>query len=105
MTVKNIVSKKTLDKMFDDCANEETLFRIVEMMDKTYNIHRVLYKGDVYFLGIEGDHGMPLIASTDPFHTIKVMEDFIMDDISMYMEVGDESVMVDGRVNPKYLIN
>ena len=101
---ETITDHETLVKMVDEFASEETLVRVVEMMDKMYNIHRLYENDKVYFVGIEGDHGIPIIATTDPFECITVMEDYLINEVSMYLDIGENMVSNQSQ-NPKYIMN
>ena len=102
--VDRITNHDTLVKAVEEYANEDTLVRIVEMMDKAYNIHRLYINDKVYFVGIEGDHGIPIIATTDPFECITVMEDYLINEVSVYLDIGENMVSNQSQ-NPKYIMN
>ena len=102
--VDKITDHETLVKAVEEYANEDTLVRIVEMMGKTYNIHRLYINDKVYFVGIEGDHGVPLIGTTDPFECIDFMEDYLIYELAAYVDIAEHMVSSKAQ-NPKYVMN
>lgn len=102
--VDKITDHETLVKAVEEYANEDTLVRIVEMMDKAYNIHRLYINDKVYFVGIEGDHGVPLIGTTDPFECIDFMEYYLIDELAAYVDVAEYRVSNQPQ-SPKYIMN
>ena len=76
---KKITDADILRELTEEILDEETVFRIVNQMDRSYVIHRIYMDNDVYFVGTEGEYGLAVYGSTDLIDVINIMETYLFD--------------------------
>ena len=100
---KKITDADTLRELTEEILDEETVFRIVNQMDRSYVIHRIYMDNDCYFVGAEGDYGLAVYGSTDLIDVINIMETYLFDEITYPYE--DIEFVIPHMPSMKNLIN
>ena len=100
---KKITDADTLRELTEEILDEETVFRIVNQMDRSYVIHRIYMDDDCYFVGAEGDYGLAVYGSTDLIDVINIMETYLFDEITYPYE--DLEFVIPHMSSMKNLIN
>lgn len=100
---KKITDSDILMELTEEILDEETVFRIVNQMDRSYVIHRIYMDDDCYFVGTEGDYGLAVYGSTDLIDVINIMETYLFNEITYPYE--DVEFVIPYMSSMKNLIN
>ena len=100
---KKITDADILRELTEEILDEETVFRIVNQMDRSYVIHRIHMDNDCYFVGTEGEYGLAVYGSTDLIDVINIMETYLFNEITYPYE--DVEFVIPYMSSMKNLIN
>ena len=79
---KKITDSEVLAEISEEWLDDDTVFRVVAQMGRSYSIHKIYFEDDTtYFIGVEGEYGLALYGSTDLLDVINLMETYVFDEM------------------------